>query len=446
MKKVLFIPILLLVFFSCSPDEETQVPTNTVQTKTSEPEPDTIQTDTDGDGVVEYFRYDDDGSFNDQFGWGVAIDGNWAACGTLGVSGKPGKVFVYSFSNDTWSQTQVINSPNSGYADAFGHRVSISGNYMVVGAYGTRSVGAVYAYEFDASLGKWTFTGELVIPIDIDEYTDSDGNTINPKFGVDVSINSSRDVAVGAYYYGTTAHPKQGAVVMYNIASSGMNSIRTIYSPDSHTRQSNFGISVAIDDNGTLVVGAYTETDPIINMGNVFVYSNAGETLIGSLSPTDANPSYTYVGTKNSDGFGHGVAVDGNYIAVGAVWENYQQGAVYIYQKTSQAGTHSVSFVQKLVPDSANNSFFGRRVGISGDILTSAAWKHNDGEVYVYVNSGESHGFVKQHVLEQATRSGQGDALGHGIDIDGHNIIAGAYYHTIGQNDKQGSISIFRLP
>ena len=31
MKKVLFIPILLLFFFSCSPDEETLVPTNTVK-------------------------------------------------------------------------------------------------------------------------------------------------------------------------------------------------------------------------------------------------------------------------------------------------------------------------------------------------------------------------------------------------------------------------------
>ena len=37
MKKVLLIPILLLVLFSCSPDEETQAPTNTVQTTTPEP-------------------------------------------------------------------------------------------------------------------------------------------------------------------------------------------------------------------------------------------------------------------------------------------------------------------------------------------------------------------------------------------------------------------------
>ena len=41
MKKILFTPILLLVVFSCSPDEETQVPTNTVQTTTPEPEAET---------------------------------------------------------------------------------------------------------------------------------------------------------------------------------------------------------------------------------------------------------------------------------------------------------------------------------------------------------------------------------------------------------------------
>ena len=37
MKKSILIPILLLVVFSCSPEEETQAPTNTVQTTTPEP-------------------------------------------------------------------------------------------------------------------------------------------------------------------------------------------------------------------------------------------------------------------------------------------------------------------------------------------------------------------------------------------------------------------------
>ena len=43
MKKVLFIPILLLVLFSCSPDEETEAPTNTVEASTPEPETVVVQ-------------------------------------------------------------------------------------------------------------------------------------------------------------------------------------------------------------------------------------------------------------------------------------------------------------------------------------------------------------------------------------------------------------------
>ena len=69
MKKALFIPILLLVFFSCSPDEETQAPTNTVQTTTPDPEPETPEpvvvqytlTVTAGDGgsVTDGGTFDD---------------------------------------------------------------------------------------------------------------------------------------------------------------------------------------------------------------------------------------------------------------------------------------------------------------------------------------------------------------------------------------------------
>ena len=53
MKKSLLIPILLLFIFSCSPDEETQAPTNTVQTTTPEPETVVVQytlTVTEGEG------------------------------------------------------------------------------------------------------------------------------------------------------------------------------------------------------------------------------------------------------------------------------------------------------------------------------------------------------------------------------------------------------------
>ena len=62
MKKSILIPILLVFIFSCSPDEETQAPTNSVQTTT--PEKVAVQytltvTSANGGSVTDGGTYDD---------------------------------------------------------------------------------------------------------------------------------------------------------------------------------------------------------------------------------------------------------------------------------------------------------------------------------------------------------------------------------------------------
>ena len=64
LKKSILIPILLLVLFSCSPDEEIEAPTNTVQNTTLEPEPLVVQytltvTAGDGGGVTNGGTFDE---------------------------------------------------------------------------------------------------------------------------------------------------------------------------------------------------------------------------------------------------------------------------------------------------------------------------------------------------------------------------------------------------
>ena len=64
MKNLFLIPILLLVLFSCSPDEETQAPTNNVQTTTPEPETVVVQyaltlTASEGGSVTAGGTFDD---------------------------------------------------------------------------------------------------------------------------------------------------------------------------------------------------------------------------------------------------------------------------------------------------------------------------------------------------------------------------------------------------
>jgi hypothetical protein len=67
LKKSILIPILLVFIFSCSPDEETQAPTNTIQTTTPEPETVVVQytlTVTAGEGgsVTNGGTYDEGAS------------------------------------------------------------------------------------------------------------------------------------------------------------------------------------------------------------------------------------------------------------------------------------------------------------------------------------------------------------------------------------------------
>ena len=64
LKKSILIPILLVFIFSCSPDEETQAPTNTVQNTTPEPEPVVVRytltvTAGDGGGVTNGGTFDE---------------------------------------------------------------------------------------------------------------------------------------------------------------------------------------------------------------------------------------------------------------------------------------------------------------------------------------------------------------------------------------------------
>ena len=90
----------------------------------------------------------------DQFGWSVAISGDTIVVSSLledsasaGVNGNPfnqaatdaGAAFVFVRSGTTWSQQAYLKSSNPGSLDYFGYSVAISGDTVVVGAWGEDS-------------------------------------------------------------------------------------------------------------------------------------------------------------------------------------------------------------------------------------------------------------------------------------------------------------------
>ena len=133
----------------------------------------------------------------DQFGYSVAISGNYAIVSayTEDVGGtSSGSVYIFKTTSGDWSDATVIHSidnPTTGTAtsDLFGYSVDISGNYAIVGAYGSESgtdANSGKVYIFDVVNG--TLVSDITNPTPF----------VNDYFGGSVSI-SGNYALVGAY-------------------------------------------------------------------------------------------------------------------------------------------------------------------------------------------------------------------------------------------------------
>ena len=144
-----------------------------------------------------------DGGTSDIFGSSVSIDGNTLAIGSAlhdGNGTDAGAVYMYERIAGTWTFTQKIVATNGVTLDYFGASVSVSGDNLLLGAWGDDgagfNVGRVYKYQ---RLGaEWFETSQLV----------SGGSTFNENFGSSVSLDGDSaviaargDLAGGKTYF-----------------------------------------------------------------------------------------------------------------------------------------------------------------------------------------------------------------------------------------------------
>ena len=124
----------------------------------------------------------------DQFGQSVAISGNKVLVGARGDSTNGLSVGqAYMFDATTFNLLHTFDDPTITTSDQFGVSVAMSGNLILVGAFGddTNGVGVGQAHLFDAT------TGALLQTFDDPTVTTTD------HFGASVSICGNR-VLVGA--------------------------------------------------------------------------------------------------------------------------------------------------------------------------------------------------------------------------------------------------------
>ena len=331
---------------------------------------------------------DPSGATHDMFGSSVSIAGNYAVIGAdsddLGSNVNQGSVSVYHFNGSSWMLMQKLADPTGEALDRFGNSVSISGNYLIIGAY-LDDVG-LGVNKGSASIYQRTETFGWVLMQKITDSRGSDGD----EFGGSVSISGSYAL-VGAEFDNLSVASPVGSASVYHYDGIAWTFMQKIVGPDVEVEDF-FGHSVSISGN-YLVIGAYRDdVGSNVDQGSASIYElteTFGWVLMHKI---------THSGAAAFGRFGQSVSMSGNYIIVGAnredIGSNINQGSVHIYIRvghgwgklqymTDPMGEASEEFGTSTAIDGATRRFLISAPGFPG---TDAVGLKNGKVVFGKIN------------------------------------------------------------
>ncbi|REE01506.1 MBG domain-containing protein [Marinoscillum furvescens] len=205
------------------------------------------------------------------FGNSVAIDANTVAIGAEqhAVNGtRNGAIYVYTKSASTWGLSATLTHNATSTSEYLGTSVSIDGDWIAAGArsgYNTSNTrsGAVFVYQKPQT--GWADATETA------KMYPSDGNA-SDYFGQSVSITGDQ-LIVGAYGHDLTGSNQGAAYIFERPTGGWVTASETKKITHETPEDSDyFGYAVA-GDGATVLVGAYLDdNNDLSNTGSVFFY------------------------------------------------------------------------------------------------------------------------------------------------------------------------------
>ena len=346
-----------------------------------------------------------DAAAGDNFGLGVAIDGDTAVIGARyddDGGSDSGSAYVFTRSGTTWSQQAKLTASDAAAFDLFGSSVGIDGDTAVIGAWNDDDVASDSgsAYVFTRSGTTWSQQAKL---------TASDA-AAGDLFGVSVAIDG--DTAVIGAYRDDDAGSSSGSA--YVFTRSGTTWSQQVKLTASDAASSDFfGWSVGIDGD-TAVIGARRNDDAGSDSGSAYVFTR-------SVTTWSEQAKLTAIDAAAGDRFGVTVAIDGDTAVIGATGDadhGILTGSAYVF---TRSGTTWSEQAKLTASDAAEFDFFGGSVGIDGDSVVIGA-RLNDGagsesgSAYVFDLAGNQPPTADAGV-DQAIRAGDTVNLsGSGFD------------------------------
>lgn len=362
----------------------------------------------------------------DFFGASVAIDGNTILVGanqedsnqititngptasTDNTASSSGAVYVFQRSGTTWVQQAYLKPPNAEASDQFGVSIAISGDTIVVGAFNEASnqttitngtsasannsaalAGAAYVFQRSGT----TWAQQAYLKASNIEANDRFGNSVSISgdtivVGSNLEDSNQTTITNGAIASADNSALQSGAAYVFQRTGSTWVEQAYLKAPNADANDQ-FGNRVAIDGN-TIVVGAFSESSNQTTITN-------GVTASADNSASLAGAAYVFQRTGSAwthqaylkppnveanDNFGVTVAIQGNTILVGSIFEDNNQttvtngtnpnddnslsnsGAVYVFQRSGSTWAFR-AFIK--APNADIEDRFGNAISLSGD-------------------------------------------------------------------------------
>lgn len=352
--------------------------------------------------------YTPDGFVDNGYGFSVSISGDYLAIGayksdTISTSGS---VYIYKKdSNGEWLYKQKLVPSEGTNEKWFAYSLSMFENRLAVGAPDDGLPGAVYVYELDDE-GSWEFAQKI-------SYS---GSNWQNRFGWSVGL-SADNLVVGS--------PGSNEAFVFNLDENNVWGDEFMFSEtDGDVLIDWFGISVGVY-NDFIVIGA---SGYLNASGAVYVYERDGLGNWSTMQKITASDS------SEAHVFGISVSIHENYLVVGSpVYYNIgdeQMGAVYVYKKNINGVWDSE---QKIVPSDVvtipwYGIGFGTSVKISNNHLVVGHPRINDqsGAIYIYSKDAYDHWSGEQKFAPSNIETN--DYFGRSVDVEGNQFVVGACF------------------
>ena len=316
-----------------------------------------------------------------------------------------GAAYVFTRSGSIWTQQAYLKAGNTG-AYGFGTSVALAGDTLVIGAPSAFSNGPYSgaAYVFTRSAGIWTQQA----------YLKASNSDLLDYFGISVAV-SGDTVVIGAFGEASSASGVNGdqadnsayqSGAAYVFSRSGSTWTQQAYLKASNTEAGDyFGVSVAVSGD-TALIGAFGESSNATGVGgnqadNSAIYSGAAYIFSRSAGAWTQQAYLKASNTGPDDYFGWSVSLSGDRAVIGAYSESSNaagvggnqadnsasfSGAAYVFSRS--AGVWTQQAYLKASNTGADDNF-GRSVAVSGDTVVSGAYKEDSNATGVGGNQAD---------------------------------------------------------